>query len=151
MNRLDILKRINQGVYEGLYSLEDVEQDLDDSIDVINEALNTKFPYFSEVLTDDIKEYTYDLNGTQVLIFPEKYIRSICINYVVTELMRREDEFGMLYQSANQKYLAGVDMMFRDFYNRVPEIFQDTEGGYLELEGEKPEEASISIPWGVDD
>jgi hypothetical protein len=151
MNKIEILKIINSKVYEGLYSFEDVEQDLDDSIDAINESLNTKFPYFSEKLTTDSAEYTYDLNGTEVPIFPEKYIRSVCINYVIMEKMREEDEFGMLFQTANQKYLAGIDTMFRDFYNRVPEIFQDTEGGYLELDGEKPEEVSISIPWGVDD
>ncbi len=152
MNKIQILERINQQVYEGLYLLEDIEQDLDDSIDAINESLNSKFPYFTEVLEEDDTEYTYDLNGVQVPIFPFKYIRSVCINYVIAELMRREDEFGSLYQTASLKYAAALDTMFRDYFNRVPEIFQDTEGGYIELDEAKPKDNTIQDHhWGFDD
>jgi hypothetical protein len=305
MNRLDILKIINNKVYEGMYSYDDIIQDLDDSIDRINETLNSKFPYFSEVLTNDVskfvhhdglyaevftdrtaiqnfangklyhltntgKYYIFDVeaayyveedsvrpsiqasatylntdyvsidgsrwravanpineywsllgesnppvtstecltnppepggasNGDLCIvsstnltyeyvvepqtyswvfipnvaidftnasitlditkyevevreIFPSKYIRSICINYVISELMRTEDEFGNLFTVSLSRFETGLDMMFRDYFDKVIDIYKDEEGGYVkfdELPDDEDEDTFIN-PYGVD-
>ena len=152
MNRLDILNIINDKVYEGMHTLEQIMQDLDDSIDRINEALNTTFPYISEIMTDDTKTYSYapDAAAPTVLvpIFPEKYLRSVCINYTIKELMGTEDEFGMLYQTALQKYLEGIDGMFSNYFNKVPDVFKDEEGGFVELD--EVDAVEIGTNWGFD-
>lgn len=156
MNRIEILKRVNKGVYEGLYTYEDIVDDLDDSIDRINETLNTKYPYISEVLVDDTTEYKYAPDETKPLelrpIFPPKYIRTICVNYIIMELMRREDEFGMTFQTAENRFNVGLEVMFRDMFSQVPKEFQDVDTGFVEFDGGvKPKEEVKPHHWGFDD
>lgn len=90
---------------------------LDKAIDDINAQLNSTFPAFSEI-PEGKAEYDY---------FPDRYIRSVvCVGaawYYYTT-----DEEGI---STAPQYLLDYDrglfIMLRDFFNLVPEEYQETD------------------------
>lgn len=133
MTRFEIVKRVNQKMYEGMYHFEDIKYDLDDAIIIINNTLNSKYPMMSEVLEHDNSEYTYyDEEIEQDLpIFPEQYINNVVIEHVVGALFRREGEFGNEYTTALGAHERGLSAMFRDMYDKVPENFIDEDTGVI--------------------
>lgn len=135
MNRQEIVNRINQKLYEEMYSFEDIKYDMDDAIIAINNKMNSNFPMISEVLVGENSNYEYIPEGseTPVPIFPEKYIRSIVVEFTVATLLRRQGDFTDEYSAAVLAYEDGLNVMFRDFYEKVPDVFADNEGGIMPL------------------
>ena len=138
MKQSEMVTRVNQLMYEGLYTFTEIKFDFDDAITFINDSMNTLFPNMSDMGNED-SEYTYDvptvIDGIEVNVptpvFPERYMREVVINFVVASLFRREGEFGNEFYMAQENYLSGIDKMFRDFFEKVPTQFQDTEGGFI--------------------
>lgn len=138
MKQSEMVTRVNQLMYEGLYTFTEIKFDFDDAISFINEHMNSSFPNMSG-MGDENSEYTYDVTTivdevevvTPTPVFPENYMREVVINFVVASLFRREGEFGNEFYMAQESYLKGIDRMFRDFFEKVPTQFQDTEGGFI--------------------
>ena len=124
MNRLDIVNRINQKMYEELYSYEDIKYDLDDAIIAINNTLNAKFPMMSDVLNSDSDEYPH---------FPDKYVRSVVIEFTVASLFRRQGDFTNEYNSAITAYENGLAVMFSEYYESVPAEYMDNQSGIIPI------------------
>lgn len=134
MTRDEIVQRINKKVYEGLYSFDDIKYDLDDAIITINNQMHTKYPMMSEVLTSLESEYEYENEDEEIVpIFPYKYINNVVIEFVVAALFRREGEFGNEYNTAIGAYERGINAMFRELYNKVPEEFIDDANGIIPI------------------
>lgn len=132
LKRADIVDRVNQKLYEGMYNYTDIKEEFDDAIIYINNTLHSKFPMFSEVMVDDQSTYSYeDKDGLKAPYFPEKYMRTVVIEYVVAQLFRREAEFSNEYTTAMQAFERNLDAMFRDFYEHVPEEFIDESTGMI--------------------
>lgn len=125
MLKAHIVKRINEKMFEGLYSYEDMKYELDDAIILINNTMHSKFPFMSEFF-EATPEGNYDF-------FPEEYIRSVVIEYVVSALYRREGEFSNEFNTAVGAYNRGLEVMFRDHYHRVPEEYLDQEVGVIAM------------------
>ena len=133
MTRSEIVKRVNQKMYEGMYHYEDIKYDLDDAIIIINNTLHTKYPMMSDKLEHDDSEYIYhdEESGQDLPIFPEQYINSVVIEYVVSALFRREGEFGNEYNTALGAHERGLSAMFRDLYDNVPDEFIEESMGVI--------------------
>lgn len=141
MTREEIKNRINKLMFNELYTFDDIKDDLDDAIIQINSKLHSKFPMMSTILTDKDSEYKYTPEASDEVpnpqpteIFPEIYIRSVVINYAVASLFAQQDEFSNAYINAQNKFENGLDNMFRDYYENIPEVFVDDDGGYMELD-----------------
>lgn len=127
MKKSEIVIRVNKLIKDGLYTYNDMKIPLDDAIDRINQDLNAKYPEITSVLSDVADTADYNL-------FPEKYIRAVVIPYVVGYLLRSdEEEYREPYQAAMLDYEQGASIMFRDFFNLVPEEYQETSGGYIAI------------------
>jgi len=139
MTREYIVELINKNMYEELYGFDDVKDKLDDAIIAINNTMHTTFPMITEILTTESSEYTYEVTDpdtgvTSIYpIFPEKYMRSVVIEFAVSELFRRQGEFGPEYQSAVQAYERGLSSMFQNYYERVPEQYIDENTGIIPI------------------
>lgn len=141
MKQSDMVTRVNQLVYEGLYTFDEIKFDFDDAIGYINENMHTSFPNMSDLMADTDSEYTYDVptvvDGVEVnvatSIFPEVYEREIVINFVVASLFRREGEFGNEYYMAIELYTKGMARMFRDYFEKVPTQFKDSNTGFIAI------------------
>lgn len=157
MTKAKLVARINTLVGDGLFTYDDIEMDIDGAIDEINDTLNANFPPMSEVFdsrTDDdyLYEYTYeDADGNTVTesrpIFPEKYQRKIVVNYVVSQLFRRDLEFGPEYQTAKNEVSNGLMTMFRDHFTKIPERFlADEAGGVFMTNPNATDDEDDSLP-----
>ena len=135
MTRDQIVGRINQKMYEGLYTFEDIKYDLDDAIIVINNTLNTKFPMISDKLTEPSSEYVYydEEEEKDKPIFPDKYMNTVVVEFVVAALFRREGEFGNEFNTATGAHERAISAMFRDYFDQVPEEFIDDETGVMPI------------------
>lgn len=137
MTREDMVLRINQLVYEGLYTFEEIKFDGDDAIGFINENMNTTFPNISTNMLADGSGYLYNVIVDELDVatdvFPEVYMREIVINHIVASLFRREGEFGNEYFMAKEAYEKGMDRMFRDYFESVPDVFKDSETGFMAI------------------
>ena len=117
MKKATIAHLVNEMLAGERHTYKHLKPYLDKTIDDINQKLNSKFPAFSEV-DDTDPEYNY---------FPDRYIRSVVLpgaawHYFVT------DEEGM--DSATQYkeiYQHNIFLMSRDYFNHVPEEYQETD------------------------
>lgn len=87
---------------------------LDKTIDDINSQLNSTFPAFSE-LPKGKAEYDY---------FPDRYIRSVvCVGAAWYYFTTDEEGISTAPQYL-QDYDRGLFIMLRDYFNYVPEEYQ---------------------------
>lgn len=131
MKLSEIVHRVNQKMYEGLYGFPDFKYEMDDAIIMINNTLNAKFPLATEELKDESDSYNH---------FPDRYMQTVVIEYVVSELFRREGEFGNEYEVAVQRYQDNLGTMFRDLFDKLDEEYIDEETGVIPI---TPYEVSI--------
>lgn len=114
----DIIKRVNTLLAGERLPFSGMADHLDRTIDDINSIVNSTFPAFSDVVADGQAEYNY---------FPDRYIRSVvCVGaawYFYTS-----DEEGISTAPQYQRdYERGLFIMLRDYFNSVPEEYQDIE------------------------
>lgn len=132
----DIVNRVNTLLAGERHSLMELTPFLDSAIDNINSQLNSTFPAFSE-LPQGKAEYDY---------FPDRYIRSVvCVGaawYYYTT-----DEEGISSAPQYQyDYDRGLFNMLRDYFNLVPEQYQETGLRALVIEGDLEQgESGVSV------
>lgn len=112
-----IVAEINRLLAGELLSYPALKGYLDRTIDDINTHLQSKFPAFSEL----------DLEQDEYNYFPDRYIRQVvCVGaawyYFISdeEGINTAPEYGSMYQ-------RGLFFMVRDYFNQVPEEYQQTE------------------------
>lgn len=133
LKRSELVAKVNEQLWEGLYLYTDMEEEFDEAIDEINAGLDSNFPDFSEVMTEDDSTYSRDVDGIETLYFPEKYLRNLVVPFVVAAIFRREAEFGNEYFTANEKAVKWMANMFNNFYTLVPEEFRVIESGTFQM------------------
>ena len=174
MNRKEILDRVNQRLDGRLYRWMDIKYDFDDAILEINEHLQANFPLFTEVMVNENSVYEYYtltriedgkiitfitkelweeeklqphyVKGSAATkpVFPEKYLRTVLIPIVVVKLLQREDEFGNLQGTIAQEYQRGLNTMYNEYYDKIPEYFI-VDSGVLEYSSNHNHEIPFSF------
>ena len=113
----DIIRSVNTllaGEREGYHQL---IGHLDKTIDDINAQLNSTFPAFSE-LPEGKAEYDF---------FPDRYIRSVvCVGAAWYYFTTDEEGISTAPQYL-MDYERGLFYMLRDYFNSLPEEYQETD------------------------
>ena len=113
---VDIVNRVNTLLAGERHSLFELTPFLDNVIDDINAQLNSTFPAFSEI-SQGKAEYDY---------FPDRYIRSVvCVGAAWYYYTTDEEGISSAPQYL-QDYDRGLFNMLRDYFNLVPEEYQET-------------------------
>lgn len=97
---------------------------LDEVIDDINDALNSKFPSFSE-LEDNI-EFT---GNAEYNFFPDKYIRSVVCKGAAAKFYTMDEEGTPTAEQYAREYAAALFYMTRDYIEQVPEEYRSDSTG----------------------
>lgn len=134
MKRSELVAKVNEQLWEGLYLYADMEEEFDEAIDEMNAELNSTYPAFGDVMTTDESTYSRLVDGVDTPYIPVKYIRNFVVPFVVAAIFRREAEFGNEYYSAKEKYEKWLGNMFRDFYTQIPVEFQEVEAGAIQVQ-----------------
>lgn len=139
---LNILKTYNITTH---VSWDIIKYDADNAIYKINDYLGTSYPKMSDVLQSPAHSYCTEINGKQIPIFPDRYILSVVIPFIASEILAREEEFTTVYN----KYIMDVDnglfAMFQNEFNRVPPVFRQSPDDGVFFENQRP-----SIPATMD-
>lgn len=126
-----------------------IKYDADKAIYKINDYMGTKYPKMSDVLKSDKHTYSVMVGNKSIPIFPERYILSIVIPYIASEILAREEEFTTVYNKYIVEVEDGLFSMFQNEFNRVPPMFQQScdDGVFFEnqLPTQKPNKTNISF------
>ena len=77
-----------------------------------------------------------ELKGVERPIFPERYILTVVIPYIASEVLARDEEFTTIYNKYVMDFENGIFDMFQNEYNKVPPVFrQDSDVGVFFTEG----------------
>lgn len=97
---------------------------LDEVIDDINDALNSKFPAFSDLGRDVSHRATAEYN-----YFPDKYIRSVVCKGVASKFYTMDEEGSPTAEQYAREYAAALFYMTRDYIELVPEEYRSDSTG----------------------
>lgn len=115
-----------------------VKYDADKAIYKINDYLGTVYPKMSEVLISPEHSYSVTIGNRQIPIFPERYILSIVIPFIASEILAREEEFTTVYNKFIMEVEEGLFAMFQNEFNRVPIMFRQSADDGVFFENQKP-------------
>lgn len=115
-----------------------IKYDADKAIYKINDYMGTMYPKMSDVLVSPSHTYSVEIAGKRIPIFPERYIISIVIPFIASEILAREEEFTTVYN----KYIMDVEnnlfAMFQNEFNRVPPVFRQSPDDGVFFENQHP-------------
>lgn len=132
LTKSKLLNKVNKRLVSYNQKWDDVVDEFDSAIEEINTYLSTKYPLISEVLTEDCdpeKTYSYRAGGIDVPFFPNKYITSIVIPFVITRILRVDEEFSNVYIEYKNEYQENLFIMARDEIHHIPKIFMTAPKG----------------------
>lgn len=99
---------------------------LDEVIDEINDALNSKFPTFSEL--EDNMEFT---GNAEYNYFPDKYIRSVVCKGAASKFYTMDEEGSPTAEQYAREYATALFYMTRDYIELVPEEYRSESTGSI--------------------
>lgn len=130
MKQIDIVHELNRMLIGYNITWDMVKYDADKAIMKINAHLGAMYPMMSEIMISPQHRYTIRVNNVDVPIFPERYILTVVIPYIATEVLARDEEFTTIYNKYTIDVDNGLFDMFQNEYNKVPEVFkQDLDVG----------------------
>lgn len=130
MTQQDIINELNRLVVGYNITWDSVKYDADKAIVKINSYLGAEYPMMSEILLSPNHRYTVKYKGTDLPIFPERYILTVVIPYIATEVLARDEEFTTIYNKYAMDFENGLFDMVQNEYNKVPRVFrQDPDVG----------------------
>lgn len=115
-----IVDRLNQLLAGEMYDYSFFEPFLDETIDDINDALNTIYPCFSDVVAAGLTEYN---------LFPERYIRNVVIKGAAHKFYTMDEEGIDSAEQYGWDYQKNLFMMYRDYSCAIPEEYQSESTG----------------------
>lgn len=121
MTFVKLIEYINVSLSGEMLQYQDLELILDDSIDDVNDTLNSTFPTFSEIYHAGRDGYV-DEDG--VLFFPDRYMRSVIIPMAAYKFYMMDEEGVPSAPAYYAKYKEGLFKMLRDFLDHVPEKYR---------------------------
>ena len=130
MTQQDIVNELNRMVIGYNINWDMIKYDADRAIMRINSHLGAEYPMISQVLLSPNHRYTITKNGHEYPIFPERYLLTVVIPFIATEILARDEEFTTIYNKYVVDFENGLFDMFQNEYNKVPLVFrQDTDVG----------------------
>lgn len=130
MTQRDIVNELNRMVIGYNITWDMIKYDADRAIMKINTYLGAEYPRMSEIMNHDYSRYILRANGKDVPIFPERYILTVVIPFIATEVLARDEEFTTIYNKYAMDVENGLFDMFQNEYNKVPLMFrQDKDVG----------------------
>lgn len=136
MTQQDIIHELNRLVVGYNLNWDTVKTDADRAIMKINAYLGAEYPMMSKIMVSPKHRYTIKLKGVERPIFPERYILTVVIPYIASEVLARDEEFTTIYNKYAMDFENGLFDMFQNEYNKVPPVFrQDSDVGVFFTEG----------------
>jgi len=133
MKITDIVNRVNAYLAGEQLSYSQLKPFLDDTVDDINQQLNSIYPVFSE-LDPSASEYT---------AFPDIYLRKV-VSLGAAWYFYKADEEGVDSAPAyKEQYYQALYFMARDMMNNVPEQYKQ---GYVDPNTLAPGEVAPDAP-----
>lgn len=124
MNQQDIINNINNSLVDFNVRWSDIQYMADKAILKINTYMCANYPLMSDILHSPEHTYTVHINNADIPIFPERYIHTIVIPFIQSEVLARDEEFTTIYNKYVLEYENGLFDMVSNEYNRVPVIFR---------------------------
>lgn len=114
----NIIKGVNDELAGELLTFNDLKPFLDQTIDDINDNLDTIYPVFSEFTYEAYPDRypNYDF-------FPDKYIRNVVIKGAAYKFYVMDEEGIPTAQQFSYNYQDNMFKMVRDYLEDVPEEF----------------------------
>lgn len=130
MTQQDIIHELNRMVIGYNITWDTIKYDADKAIMKINSYLGAEFPKMSEVMLGPTSRYTINFKGIDRPIFPERYILTVVIPFIATEVLARDEEFTTIYNKYAVDVENGLFEMFQNEFNKVlPAFRQDPDVG----------------------
>ena len=124
MTQQDIVEELNRIIVGYNITWNSIKYDADRAIERINNHLGAKYPLMSDVLLGPQHKYALQMNGEYVPIFDKKYILTVVIPFIATEVLARDEEFTTIYNKYLLDFENGLFDMFQYEFNRVPLTFR---------------------------
>lgn len=146
MRQIDIINELNKMVIGYNITWDMVKYDADRAIMRINAHLGAEYPMMSEIMLSPEHRYTINTEGVDVPIFPERYILTVIIPFIATEVLARDEEFTTIYNKYAMDFENGLFDMFQNEFNRVPLVFrQDPDIGVFFDKGIKEHKKRVTM------
>lgn len=130
MTQQELMQYLNRLTVGYRLIWDDVKYDADKAINKINDYLGTCYPDMSDVMIAPHSTYSIIVKGKPLPIFPKRYIISIVIPYIASEVLARDEEFTTIYNKYLVEVEEGLYNMFQNEFNKVPPMFrQDKDEG----------------------
>lgn len=130
MTQQDIIDELNRMVIGYNIHWDMIKYDADRAIMKINSHLGSEYPMMSDVMLSPQHRYTIRLGNNDVPIFPERYILTVVIPFIASEVLARDEEFTTIYNKYVMDFDNGLFDMFQNEFNKVPLVFrQDKDVG----------------------
>ena len=130
MTQQDIVYELNKMVIGYNITWDSIKYDADKAIMKINAHLGAEFPMMSKIMVSPHHRYTIKHNNRDIPIFPERYILTVVIPFIATEVLARDEEFTTIYNKYAMDFENGLFDMFQNEFNRVLPVFrQDPDVG----------------------
>ena len=151
MTQQDIVNELNRIVIGYNITWDKIKVDADKAIMKINAHLGAEYPMISQIMIAPHHRYTLKINGMDTPIFPERYLHTVVIPYIATEVLARDEEFTTIYNKYAMDVENGLFDMFQNEFNKVPLVFrQDKDVGVFFAPGIKEhkihEQRNVELP-----
>lgn len=130
MTQQDMINELNKMVIGYNITWSAIKYDADKAIMKINAHLGAEYPMMSEIMVSPNHRYTLKYKNIDKPIFPERYILTVILPFIATEVLARDEEFTTIYNKYAMDFENGLFDMFQNEYNKVPLVFrQDSDVG----------------------
>lgn len=126
MTQQEFMNYLNRLTVGYRLTWEDIKYDADKAIHKINDYLGTCYPEISEVMTAPHHTYSIVAGNKKIPIFPKRYLISIVIPFVASEVLARDEEFTTIYNKYLVEVEEGLYNMFQNEFNKVPHMFRQS-------------------------
>lgn len=126
MTQQEFMNYLNRLTVGYRLTWEDIKYDADKAIHKINDYLGACYPEISEVMTAPHHTYSIISNNKKIPIFHKRYLLSIVIPYVASEVLARDEEFTTIYNKYLVEVEEGLYNMFQNEFNKVPYMFRQS-------------------------
>lgn len=130
MTQQDIINELNKMVIGYNINWDMIKYDADKAIMKINAHLGAEYPMMSNIMLSPNHRYTIKYKNMDLPIFPERYILTVVIPFIATEVLARDEEFTTIYNKYAMDFENGLFDMFQNEFNKVLPVFrQDPDVG----------------------
>lgn len=144
MTQQEMIDILNHYTIDYNVTWDEVKYDADRAIMRINSHLGAKYPKMSTIMASPEHHYSIRVKDKDVQIFPERYILTVVIPFIASEVLARDEEFTTIYNKYVLDFENGLFDMFQNEFNKVPAVFrQDIDAGVFFAEGTPQRKVSM--------